>query len=77
VSPIADWYTNQLATYGWGPVLAVQAAGVIAISLGLAAALDWNDDRHELRNSIRDLEKTINNPAVRAYHLDHTRKEKP
>jgi hypothetical protein len=76
VNAFTNWCTNQLATYGWGPILAVLAAATAAFAHGLAAAIDWIDDQHqarlELRNGIRAAERHANHPANRQH-----RKEKP
>jgi hypothetical protein len=42
VSPIADWYLNQLATHGVAVVLAAQAAALAATWGGIGAALNAN-----------------------------------
>lgn len=40
LTPIANWYLNQLATYGWIPVLAVTAIAFVAAWCGLGALLN-------------------------------------
>ena len=40
LSAPANWYINQLATYGWLPVLAVTAIACTAALCGLGAYLN-------------------------------------
>jgi hypothetical protein len=71
MSPIADWYLNQLATHGVTTVLAVQGTALVA-----AVWAAWRViDRRELRRDIRDLEARINHPSVRAHYLNPQREE--
>jgi hypothetical protein len=37
---VANWYLNQLATYGWLPVLAVTAVACTAAICGIGAYLN-------------------------------------
>lgn len=71
MSPIADWYVNQVATYGFFAVAAVQGVAVLGFCYSLAAAIDWIDDRQQARSGIRAAERHANHPAERQ------RKEKP
>jgi hypothetical protein len=40
LSTVANWYLNQLATYGWLPVLAVQYVAAMALYCGIGAYLN-------------------------------------
>lgn len=76
MSTVADWYLDQLATHNFLVVIAVHAVAIRAICLGLAAAIDWIDDRYqdrrELQAGLRAAERHANHPANR-----QQRKEKP
>lgn len=37
---VANWYLNQLATYGWIPVLAATTVTLVALYCGLGALLN-------------------------------------
>lgn len=70
MSPIVDWYLNQLATHGPIPVVAVETAICVAAWCALGTALH-TAERRRIRRGLHHLEHYANHPAHR------TRKEKP
>ena len=64
MSPIVDWYINQLATHGLPTVIAVEAVACVAAWCGLGAALHAAE-RRRARRGIRHLEHYANHPANR------------
>ncbi|MFI1166506.1 hypothetical protein ACH4UM_23620 [Streptomyces sp. NPDC020801] len=49
-----DWYTDQLATYGIGPVTAVEAVGAVVLTCATGLAFHLAErarDRRRLRNT--------------------------
>ncbi|WP_055693752.1 hypothetical protein [Streptomyces prasinopilosus] len=66
MSPIVDWYLNQLAAYGLARVIAAEAAACVAAWCGLGAVLHAAEQRR-VRQGLHHLEQ----------HANHTRKETP
>lgn len=64
MTPLVDWYINQLAAHGLEVVLAVQAAACIAAWCGLGALLHAID-RHRSRRATRaEQQQTDDTPHI-------------
>ncbi|WP_405964787.1 hypothetical protein OG713_34625 [Streptomyces sp. NBC_00723] len=66
---VANWYTDQLANWGWLPTLSALAAACVAGWCGLGAALNARDRRRAAvqaaQDGVRVAENYANHDSVR------------